>query len=236
MRLLHVLLLLTFLVLVSGYFSDNGDKKVKKIKIVHYDSTSSSSSEEHRHRPRGGKGPRFDDGSFEDYSGRRGGGRHRPPRPPRPPRPVPTPKPVENMETLNGPFGPDVRYPIPGGYWDTGKVLRFYGVPGQGRWSINLDQAKTWLFHFASQPDLGHVVRTREQNGQFQTPDTYGGNPFPAGANFNVTMVNQPTHIEIHVNQVFFTNYNHRTGNPSRDYQHVVFSGNVIISKIEITR
>ncbi|CAB04391.1 Galectin [Caenorhabditis elegans] len=218
MRLLHVLLLFTFLVVASGFVLGTGGGGF------------SSSSEEYRHRPRGGRGPRYDDGSSEDYSG----GHHRPPRPPRPPRP--TPRPVENMETINGPFGSNSRIPIPGGYWDTGKVLRFYGVPGQGRWSINLAQGIVWLFRFASQPDLGRVVRTRHQNGQFLQGDTYGGNPFPAGANFNVTMINQPSAIEIHVNQVFFTNYNHRTGNPSRDYQFIDIIENVIISKIEITR
>ncbi|CCD66753.2 Galectin [Caenorhabditis elegans] len=224
-----VLLLLTLLVLVSGYFSDNDRKKVKKISIVHYDSTSSSSSEEHRHRPRGGKRPRFDDNSSDDYSGRRGGGRRN--RPPRPP--APTPKPREDWITINGPF--TTTLPIPGGYWDTGKIMRIYGTPGAGRWTINLAKSKVWVFHFASEPTKGLVARTRHTNGAWEVGETYGGNPFRANTYFNVTMVNQPTHIEIHVNGAFFVNFNHRVPNPSRDYQGIDFQF-VDISKVEFSR
>ncbi|CAB04389.1 Galectin [Caenorhabditis elegans] len=225
-----VFLLLTFLVLVSGYFSDNDRKKVKKISIVHYDSTSSSSSEEHRYRPRGGKRPKFDDDSSDDYSGRRGGGRQRPPRPP---RPAPTPKPREDWITINGPF--TTTLPIPGGYWDTGKIMRIYGIPGSGRWTINLAKSQTWVFHFACEPTKGLVARTRHTNGAWEVGETYSENPFQANTQFNVTMVNQPTHIEIHVNGAFFVNFNHRVPNPSRDYQGIDFQF-VAISKVEFSR
>ncbi|CCD66752.1 Galectin [Caenorhabditis elegans] len=189
MRLLHVLLLFTFLVVVSGILFDNGGRS-------HGFGSSSDSS--------------------DDYSGRRGGGRHRPPRPPRPSKPVTTPKPRDDWITINGPF--TTTLPIPGGYWDTGKIMRIYGIPGSGRWTINLAKSKVWVFHFAVEPSKGLVARTRHLNGKWQVGETYGGNPFRANAAFNVTMVNQPTHIEIHVNGAFFVNFNHRVSNPSRDY------------------
>ncbi|CAB04390.1 Galectin [Caenorhabditis elegans] len=206
MRLLHVLLLFTSLVVVSGILFDNGGRSHG------FGSSSSDSS--------------------EDYSGRRGGGRHRPPRPPRPPRPsrpVSTPKPRGDWITINGPF--TTTLPIPGGYWDTGKIMRIYGIPGSGRWTINLVKSKTWVFHFASEPTKGLVARTRFTNGAWEVGETYGGNPFRAGAQFNVTMVNQPTHIEIHVNGVYFVNFKHRVPNPSRDYQGIDFHFRLFLSR-----
>lgn len=70
----------------------------------------------------------------------------------------------------------------------------------------------------------------------WQTGETWGGNPYTVGANFNVTLINQPSHIEIHVNQAFFVNFNHRVANPSRDYQVLNFHESVVITKYEITK
>ncbi|CDH93194.1 Galectin [Caenorhabditis elegans] len=195
MRLLHVLLLFTFLAVISGILLDNGGRS--------HGFGSSSDSE-----------------SSEDHGGR-------------PSKPVTTSKPREDWITFNGPF--TTTLPIPGGYWDTGKIIRIHGVPGTGRWTINLVQAGVRLFHLSSEPSKGLVVRNRFLNGAWQVEEKWGGNPFPVSTPFNVTLINQPSHIEIHVNGVFFVNFNHRTPNPSRDYQGLDFQF-VNISKVEFSR
>lgn len=79
------------------------------------------------------------------------------------------------------------------------------------------------------------MVRATLLDGVWGASEEDGGWPFTPNSQFNMTIVNQVAALQIHINQVFFTSYTHRTSSPFEDYVKLWIQGDIQILNVTMS-
>ncbi|CAB03925.3 Galectin [Caenorhabditis elegans] len=124
---------------------------------------------------------------------------------------------------------------FPDGHFKLKQSIVLIGYPSEQRWFLNIESSiGEVLFHFNPRPEVNEVVRSTHRNGVWEMYESSGGYPFTAGQQFNLTITNSISDLQMYINQVWFADYRHRTPNPAEDYVKLWVQVAVYVDSLEI--
>ncbi|KAH7723154.1 galectin [Aphelenchoides avenae] len=116
-----------------------------------------------------------------------------------------------------------------------GKKLMIFGVADKKgkRFNVNLLRKNGDIsLHFNPRFDEKHVIRNALQAGEWGNEEREGKLPFEKGVGFDLTIINEPTHFEVLVDDKPFCSFAHRSD--PNDIHGLQIQGDIELTGIQI--